>query len=286
MDFGRVSAHLLQLTQAEEMLISKIHIAMECHRVRGAQYKYTGHVCHFLRDMAKVYDVLPLLPRDLPVIIIIPNNDRLRNASHAEWHVRQGAIRLWLSFLIRNNPEYKDGAVTVSEANLRQLPEDGNIGDQFPVRIASEEQEYVGEDISDADLEAAIANNITSALPDLLPETSEVAQIRQAVTSDEARVQELAAQGQMDAPPFRSTPIDEFENTQLWAGAFPTMLPFGNGDPLQLRPRATTVQECIQHALKWHDGRFAAHPRFPFVVFNKLMRKHIRDHSAFYIRRQ
>lgn len=181
--------------------------------------------------------------------------------------------------MTRNNPEYKDGAVQISEANLSQLPEDGNIMDQLPVRILSDEQD-VDDDISDEDLEAAMAQEDASAVPDLLPDTTEVAQIRQTVVSAEALNAAAAA------PTFQSTPVDELDNTRLWAGAFPTLLPFGNGDPAQLRPRTATVLECIQHALKWHDGRFAAHPRFAFVVFNKLMRRRIRDNSAFYVRRQ
>lgn len=235
MDYGHMPPHLPQLTPAEEMLIAKVHVAMECHRVRGAQYGYAGHVCHFLRDMAKVYNVLPLLPHDLPVIMVVPNNDRLRSVPRAEWRVRQGALRLWLSFLTRNNPEYKDGAVQISEANLSQLPEDGNIMDQLPVRILSDEQDDVDDDISDEDLKSAMAQEDASAVPDLLPDTTEVAQIRQTVVSAEALNAAAAA------PAFQSTPVDELDNTRLWAGAFPTLLPFGNGDLAQLRPRTATV---------------------------------------------
>ena len=48
-------ADLPELTQVEEMLIARVHPFMEVRQVRGAQYKYTGHVVNFLRETARVY---------------------------------------------------------------------------------------------------------------------------------------------------------------------------------------------------------------------------------------
>jgi len=51
MDPGSVPEHLLALTQVEEMLIARVHVFIEVRQVRGQQYKYTGHVINFLRDV-------------------------------------------------------------------------------------------------------------------------------------------------------------------------------------------------------------------------------------------
>ena len=55
MDPGSVAEHLLALTQVEEMLIARVHVYVEARQIRGQQYKYTGHVVNFLRDVGKVY---------------------------------------------------------------------------------------------------------------------------------------------------------------------------------------------------------------------------------------
>jgi hypothetical protein len=43
-------------------------------QIRGQQYKYRGHIVHFLRDVGKVYRQLPLLPPELDVILLRPPN--------------------------------------------------------------------------------------------------------------------------------------------------------------------------------------------------------------------
>ena len=56
---------LPELTQVEEILILRVHVFLEVRLIRGQQYRYQGHVVHFLRDIGRVYDELPLLPTDL-----------------------------------------------------------------------------------------------------------------------------------------------------------------------------------------------------------------------------
>ena len=53
LDFGPVPARLPQLTPTEESLIAR-NIML----VRGQQYKYRGHVVHFLREVGLVYNQL------------------------------------------------------------------------------------------------------------------------------------------------------------------------------------------------------------------------------------
>jgi len=68
MDPGGVPPNLPKLTQVEEMLIAKVHVMVEVHQIRGQQYRYSGHVCNFLRDVGKIYNKLPLLPKNLEVV--------------------------------------------------------------------------------------------------------------------------------------------------------------------------------------------------------------------------
>ncbi|KAM4062084.1 hypothetical protein HRG_013542 [Hirsutella rhossiliensis] len=53
LDFGPVPARLPELTPTEESLIARVHAHVNIMLVRGQQYKYRGHVVHFLREVAK-----------------------------------------------------------------------------------------------------------------------------------------------------------------------------------------------------------------------------------------
>lgn len=58
LDFGAVP-DLPDLTLIEQLLISRIHVAINVFKVRGQQYKYRGHIVHFFKNVAKVYSELP-----------------------------------------------------------------------------------------------------------------------------------------------------------------------------------------------------------------------------------
>ena len=64
MDPGSLPS-LSDLTEIEEMLIARVHAAVQVRQVHGQQYKYSGHVVNFMRNTGRVYNSLPLLPQDL-----------------------------------------------------------------------------------------------------------------------------------------------------------------------------------------------------------------------------
>ncbi|KAJ3517269.1 hypothetical protein NM208_g14729 [Fusarium decemcellulare] len=79
LDFSPVPARLPQLTPTEESLIARVHVHVNIMLVRGQQYKYRGHVVHFLREVGLVYNQLPLLPQELNIVLLRPAN----TSSHA-----------------------------------------------------------------------------------------------------------------------------------------------------------------------------------------------------------
>ena len=88
----------------------------------------------------------------------------------------------------------------------------------------------------------------------------------------------------MPMPFIRLTPINEFQRSmQLFSLAFPTLFPRGEADFLLPRERAITFTLWCQHAMRWHDGRFARHPIFRYVVLNMLMREQINRASRFFV---
>ena len=59
LDFGDIPAHLPVLSQAEEMLIGKLHVHVQVYQHHGQQYRHRGRVINFLRDTGSVYTQLP-----------------------------------------------------------------------------------------------------------------------------------------------------------------------------------------------------------------------------------
>ena len=79
MDFGNIPDHLPELTMVEQFIISPVHVFTQVRQVRGAQYRFKGHVVFFSKNIGKVYNQLPLLPEELEVIILKPKNNTSHN---------------------------------------------------------------------------------------------------------------------------------------------------------------------------------------------------------------
>ena len=65
----------------------------------------------------------------------------------------------------------------------------------------------------------------------------------------------------------------------------PTLMPHGLGEYTLPRLRAVDWPTWVRHAMLWHDGRFARHPRFPFVAFNTIMSAQVNKKSSWLVNR-
>ena len=270
MDPGTVPPHLLKLTQVEEMLIARVHCFVEVHQVRGQQYKYSGHVCNFLCDIGKVYTKLPLLPKDLEIVLLKPadtaNNPGLSRQFKKDYKVRRTAVTIWLEYLSQHHPGYSD--IEIDRAALSQLPENDSIEDQLAVHHMPALDEVI-----DSEVELDEEEREVAAVPDLLAEHSEIEQLQHAV----------GAVPHLTQPGFRSTPLQEFNRSQpLLSLAFPTLFPHGEAEFVNARVRRVDYSMYIEHLMKFHDSRFARHPRFRYVVFNTLMRQQVSKKSTYF----
>ena len=126
---------LPELTDIEQMLIAPVHISIHMHHIKGAQYRYKGHVMTFLRDIPDVVTTLPRLPQHCNLILIRPQQsivDRGSSVTHQfkkAFTVRRANIQAWLEYLCDNHPGFSD--ITISTAALDQLPIDDNVFDNI-----------------------------------------------------------------------------------------------------------------------------------------------------------
>lgn len=66
----------------------------------------------------------------------------------------------------------------------------------------------------------------------------------------------------------------QFGNSQLLTGLFPTLFPYGIGNPDDSnRKQKTCYKKHLQYLLSYGDKRFEKHSSFIFVVFNILQRR-------------
>jgi ATP-dependent DNA helicase PIF1 len=277
MDPGSIPPHLPKLAQIEEMLIAKVHVMVKVHQIRGQQYRYSGHVCNFLRDIGKIYNKLPLLPRDLEIILLKPantdTNPDLNRQFRKDYRVRHTAITIWLKHLKQFHPGYRD--IEIDRATLAQLPENGEVLDQ----IAVHEIPAVDEDIDLTNLQLDEEEHEVAAIPNLLAENSELERMQHdAVPRGHHRVAHLTQ------APFRSTPLSEFNQSEaLLSLVFPTLFPYGEAEFVNSRLRNVKFSDYIEHLIKYYDSRFARHPRFCYVVFNTYMRLQVNKKSSYFV---
>jgi ATP-dependent DNA helicase PIF1 len=272
-----ISHNLPELTPTEEMLISRVHVYMQVRQVRGAQYRYRGHVCNFMRNTAQVYNRLPCLPSDLDVVVLRPasttSNPLLQRQFVRDFHVRREAIHLWLRFLRQNHSGY--AAIQIDQGNLSRLPESGSVADEIDTRDFPDDDLPVSMTTSDFAEEDEPPDG--AIVPDLQGSQTEVDALRRQFTTVTRHI---------SMPSMRPTPINEFVQTQaLLTLAFPTLFPYGKGEFNQSRRRTVSYDEYISHLMRYKDRRFAQHDRFRFVVYDTLMRRQIRSRSSFYVNR-
>ncbi|KAI8710625.1 ATP-dependent DNA helicase [Fusarium sp. LHS14.1] len=242
----------------EEMLIARVHVHVKVLQVRGSQYKYRGHVVHFLRNVGRLFEELPVLPEELDIVLLRPPN------MEGDPHFQQQFAR-----------DFRFASVASQVADIP----DGEAP-QGPV------EEDVEEDPADAD---------ASAIPDLQVTDTELNALQSRLlhgTPDPERMADLEhippnaqAQHQMPLPSIRRTPINEFNRSQpLLTLAFPTLYPDGKADFVEPRRRSVTYQDYLAHAMRWQDGRFARHKTWPFVALNTLLRAQVRKRSNYSVK--
>ncbi|KAI8710750.1 ATP-dependent DNA helicase [Fusarium sp. LHS14.1] len=297
LDFGEVPGNLPDLTMVEEMLIARVHVHVKVLQVRGSQYKYRGHVVHFLRNVGRLFEELPVLPEDLDIVLLRPPNmegdPHFQQQFARDFRVRRSCLLTWLHYLQRHHPGYRD--IVVRQDRLQRLPLDGSIVASISSQVADVPdgevpqgpvEEAVEEEPSDAD---------ASAIPNLQVTDVEFNALQSRFlhgTPDLERMADLEhmppsaqAQHQMPLPSIRRTPINEFNRSQpLLTLAFPTLYPDGKADFVEPRLRSVTYQDYLAHAMRWQDGHFARHKTWPFVALNTLLRAQVRKRSNYSVK--
>ncbi|EEU34852.1 uncharacterized protein NECHADRAFT_88370 [Fusarium vanettenii 77-13-4] len=143
LDFGEVPGSLPSLTMVEEMLIARVH------------YKYRGHVAHFLRNVGRLFEELPVLPEELDIVLLRPPD------MEGDPHFQQQFARDFR----RHHPGYRD--IVVRQDRLQRLPLDGSIVASVASQVADIPDGEAPQGPVEEDVEEDPVDVDASAIPNL-----------------------------------------------------------------------------------------------------------------------
>ena len=134
LNLGPVPSFLPILTAVEEFLIACVYIYLQVMRIRGQQYRYTGHIYCFGQNTPKTWRQLLQLSAKLNILIIRPvmvtGTKYLSQRFSKRYTVRYSAIEYQLYFLKINYLDYCNFKIYSNQ--LTSLLKNGSILNQLP----------------------------------------------------------------------------------------------------------------------------------------------------------
>ena len=285
MDPGPVPEALSDLSIVEQQLISKISPAIHLHMLKHGGLAAKGHCITFPQAIDEPAHVLPKLPEDVHIIKV---RRKGRNDTSKDFRVRRYAVQNALMWLKENNPAFQD--ILISDQRLSQLPLDGELQNGHVM-------EYDESGISRPNDQGPAADQLhpdeefptdsTVLLPDPIVDVR--MEINEAVQDvvNEAQHQQVKEKRPAVIIPWPTRddrPLSEHTTAYFFTMAFPTLFPLSTADFRINRPlTCPSMSSWAQHLIWYHDGRFAQHPYFKFIVHNMVSRKRALDQSKFIV---
>ena len=271
----------------------------------GGKTGLKGNTITFEQDLKRIITVLPLLPKDLPFIILESANEN----NTLEFTVRPQLLLDALVWLKANNHLYKN--VTISEENLDHYQRSNGkvIGiRKFNYAYQPDQKKREAEEKRDqeppmADKDQVNEKDLDGDFPSpdsLVPCVTESDDLetllRKAVqentdgekTEDRKESQENVTEnssaqeqnpphlGEVRLPwPERARdPLSEFSD-YYYAKCLPNLFPDGVGGEFnrQRKGKQPPFKGWVNHLLNYKDGRFSNHAFFPMLVANQLQRR-------------
>lgn len=297
-------AALPELSEIEQMLIALHQPVMKVYRIKGGAMGFSGNVINLPQN---VDDLLDQLPRTLPalnVIVVRRNNGTPDN--YKDFKVNKNTIMAWLTFLRQFNRYYRH--IRINQQILNELPEDpAEVHQQLRHFDADEPPQGNGaappddldenQVVNDGGLHAGpnlqqpVALDDAAANDDGVLETGVALNVA-AQPAEQVQVDELL--DRIVWPTRQTLPLDEFRTPGLFAKTFPTLFPFGIGDPFdngrdrQSPPLNASIKHFIRYAIP--NGRggykrpFDMNPRFAHYIQDVDERHRIFSEAKFYLK--
>ena len=271
-------SHLETLTEIEEALISLHAPVLRVFRLRGGQSGFGGSCVALTQDVGAVARSLPRKINDLDIVIFsksIGVSEEGGAAIRKTFRVRQEVVRSWLLFLKNSNPLYND--VHIDAESMNALPADSEDSlHHFPLRQEADVEPLMtdaGQLIGSGEINHMVLEGIANS----------------ANRSEEADKKQVI----LDWPQQSDAPVSEFGHPGLFAKCFPSVFPYGVGDPTS-KNRAVTValSDGVHHLQKYAyivPGNklvwpFAQHRIAPYYAHDVHLRQALLGQSAVFLK--
>ena len=267
------------LTEIEEALISLHAPVLRVFRLRGGQLGYGGSCVSLTQDVGAVARSLPRRMEALDVVIFCKSVNASEEGGEAvrkTFRVRRAVILAWLDFLTKNNPLYSH--VQIEQDAVDALPVDSDDGiNHLPLRQCSDVEPMVtdtGQLIPSGEISHMLLEGLANT----------------AANSSEAVLKEKVV---LDWPAQSENSVKEFGHPGLFAKCFPSVFPYGIGDPTtQTRACAVSLSDGIHHLQKYAyvtaDNKlvwpFAQHRLAPFYAHDVHLRQALLGQSAIFLK--
>ena len=95
------------LTDHEEMVLALVHPLVQVYTIpRTGQLAYVGHICNFRQKVPKFFSSLPILPHDMPFVMVRPRSFRNQPSNRPPFKVNIHKLREAFAWLQKHNPYY------------------------------------------------------------------------------------------------------------------------------------------------------------------------------------
>ncbi|KAL9956688.1 hypothetical protein ACROYT_G038207 [Oculina patagonica] len=296
MDPMSVPEELPDMSDAEQMLISRLAPTVHVHMLKHGGIASRGHCIAFPQAVQEPATILPRLPEEVDIIRVRRQG---KDDTHKEFRVRRRRVESALRWLKVNNPAYGD--IEISDTRLQNLPADGELPNLRTVEFSetadhmddqgpAPEQLDAGETDSGDDM---TVSGVILPEPGVNVQACVEAAINEVVSEPpEAEAEAVERQQGTERPVISwpsigTTPASEFTTPYFFTMAFPCLFPYGKGDfHINRRITCPSLHDWAEHLLWYKDGRFARHKVWKFVVHNMIMRKRALEQSRYIVDQQ
>ena len=103
------AAPVARLSDSEEMVLALIHPLVQVYTIpKTGQLAYVGHVCNFRQKVAKLLYYLPVMPHEMPFVMVRPRFLRGRRSTAAPFKIDVVKVKQAFQWLQLYNPYYRD----------------------------------------------------------------------------------------------------------------------------------------------------------------------------------
>lgn len=271
------------VTEIESMLMALHSPIMKIYRLKGGSHAASGNVINFVQNIDELAVQLPRTLSTVNVLVVRRQQGLDPEVDFKDFKVRRGHILAWLTFLKAHNRHYAH--IDINLDNLNGLPDNNALGvfaqlrtiepplaaAAIPPPVAEAQQNsplnVPDDDLSDDDLPVADAAGMDDELHaglnqgpqdaitgELLADNILETGVAHAAPILNERQQNEQLLERIQWPNRQILPINEYETVGLFAKTFPTLFPFGNGDPTD---RAGRQLDQSINATMTHLNRYA-----------------------------